>query len=292
MLAVSVVLALVLPGRGGHGDVTREVRLQGSAEPGDDRFTDSTDPQGGARVPPAARGTSPGADGGHASPRGAADGLYGGTRSVPACEVERQISRLGAAPAKNRAFAVAVGVEPVAVPRYLRSLTPLRLVRDAWVTDHGYRSGEAYPYQAVLQAGTAVLVDRLAVPRVRCACGNPLSEPDGEGRYRPTGNRWPGFSLARTVRVKAAEKPVDAFVIADLADPGRRIVRPAGATGHRFDRAAPPPAIASTATAAAPATRPAPAPGRATGRGSGSSGSPRTGTETDPGPALPPGPVS
>ncbi|WP_199819879.1 DUF6777 domain-containing protein, partial [Streptomyces sp. NRRL S-118] len=269
VLTASVVLALVLPGRGGHGDVTREVRLQGFAEPGDDRFTDSTDPRGGASVPPAARDASPGAVDGPAAHRGTADGLYGGTRNVPACEVERQISRLGATPAKNKAFAVAAGVEPVAVPRYLRSLTPLRLVKDAWVTDHGYRGGEAYPYQAVLQAGTAVLVDRLAVPRVRCACGNPLSEPlsepDGKGRYRTTGHRWPGFSLARTVRVKPAEKPVDTFVVVDLADPGRRIARPAGGTGHRYDRTAPSPAAPTTGTATT--TRPATASGPVTGTG-------------------------
>ncbi|MFF9864903.1 DUF6777 domain-containing protein [Streptomyces sp. NPDC013953] len=281
MLTASVVLALVLPGRGGHGDVTREVRLQGFAEPGDDRFTDSTDP--GASVPPAARDASPGEGDRPAAHRGTADGLYGGTRNVPACEVERQISRLGATPAKNKAFAVAAGVEPVAVPRYLRSLTPLRLAKDAWVTDHGYREGEAYPYQAVLQAGTAVLVDRLAVPRVRCACGNPLSEPssepDGKGRYRTTGNRWPGFSLAKTVRVKPAEKPVDTFVVVDLAHPGRRIARPAGGTGHRYDRTAPSPAAPTTGTATA--TRPATASGPVTG----------TATGTASGPASPPGPA-
>ncbi|GAP52775.1 serine/threonine protein kinase [Streptomyces azureus] len=48
---------------------------------------------------------------------------------------------------------------------------------DTGVTNHGFRAGRAAVLQAVLQAGTAVLVDDRGVPRVRCACGNPLRPP-------------------------------------------------------------------------------------------------------------------
>ena len=48
---------------------------------------------------------------------------------------------------------------PTGVPGYLRSLTPVQLRMDTRVTNHGYRDGAATSYQAVLQTGTAVLVD-------------------------------------------------------------------------------------------------------------------------------------
>ncbi|MGH3907098.1 MAG: DUF6777 domain-containing protein, partial [Pseudonocardiaceae bacterium] len=42
---------------------------------------------------------------------------------------------------------------------------------DTRVTNHGYRDGKATDRQAVLQAGTAVLVDEKGRPRVKCGCG-------------------------------------------------------------------------------------------------------------------------
>jgi hypothetical protein len=63
------------------------------------------------------------------------------------------------------------------IPQFLDALTPVRLRYDTRVTNHGFRDGEARPFQAILQAGTAVLVDRHGVPRNRCSCGNPLTEP-------------------------------------------------------------------------------------------------------------------
>lgn len=42
------------------------------------------------------------------------------------------------------------------------------------MTNHSLRNGVAAPFQAILQAGTAVLVDRYGTPVVRCFCGNPL----------------------------------------------------------------------------------------------------------------------
>lgn len=82
-----------------------------------------------------------------------------------------------AAPEKNRAFASVQKIEPSAVPECLRSLTPVQLRMGTRVTNHGFRDGKVTAYQAVLQAGTAVLVDDRGVPRVRCACGNPLLPP-------------------------------------------------------------------------------------------------------------------
>ncbi len=160
-------------------------------------------------------------------------GLYGGTRNTASCDVEKQIDALAADPAKNRAFASVAGVRPSEVPDHLRGLTPVQLRMDTRVTNHGYRDGEATPYQAVLQAGTAVLVDDRGVPRVRCACGNPLAEPVAQ-RTTPktTGDAWPGYRASEVVVVEPAPRPVKVFV---LYDPEREewIARPAGDTGGK-----------------------------------------------------------
>ena len=61
--------------------------------------------------------------------------------------------------------------------RYIRELRPVTLTRDTRVTNHSFVDGRAVAFQSILQAGTAVLVDKDGVPVVRCRCGNPLLEP-------------------------------------------------------------------------------------------------------------------
>ncbi len=178
--------------------------LQAAGTSGPDPFTESTardsDPEPSTASPsavPSASGTGSqvtrGVD-------GAAPGLYGGTRKVASCDVEKQIKVLGAAPEKNRAFASVQKIEPSAVPEYLRSLTPVQLRMDTRVTNHGFRDGKATAYQAVLQAGTAVLVDDRGVPRsgapaaIRCCRPSPRRAPRSR-RGRP--GRVPGVGCGR-----------------------------------------------------------------------------------------------
>ncbi|GAA3114637.1 hypothetical protein GCM10020254_71410 [Streptomyces goshikiensis] len=130
--------------------------------------------------------------------------------------MEKQITVLSAQPSKNGAFAQALGIRPETVPGYLRSLTPVQLALDTRVTNHGYRGGKSTEYQAVLQAGTAVMVDDRGVPRVRCACGNPLGPPvpltaNPERHGRP----WSSYQPAKAVAIAPAAKTVDKFVIYD-----------------------------------------------------------------------------
>ncbi|MCB1017655.1 MAG: hypothetical protein KDB10_21390, partial [Acidimicrobiales bacterium] len=98
------------------------------------------------------------------------------------------------------------------------------------VTNHGFRDGRATTIQTVLQAGTAVLVDRQGVPRARCACGNPLTPPTAVSS-RPTfrGPRWTGFDSARLTVIQVSVT-VDIFVIVDL-DTGDPFTRPPGTDG-------------------------------------------------------------
>ncbi|MFI0809139.1 DUF6777 domain-containing protein [Streptomyces echinatus] len=83
-------------------------------------------------------------------------------------------------------------------------------------TNHGFRNGTATGYQSVLQAGTAVLVDGHGVPRVRCACGNPLGSPVAQ-RTTPkiVGKSWSAYRPGNVVVVRPAPAPVPVFVLYD-----------------------------------------------------------------------------
>ncbi|MET7887956.1 DUF6777 domain-containing protein [Streptomyces avermitilis] len=217
-VVVAVVAALVFTRS--HGTSTAgkggEVFLQAAGKSGPDPFTESTAnesstdpltpaPASTSASAPAARGID-----------GSEPGLYGGTRKVSSCDVEKQIKALQAAPDRNRAFASVEGIEPSEVPAYLRSLTPVQLRVDTWVTNHGFRNGVATPYQAVLQAGTAVLVNSRGVPRVRCACGNPLLYPVPQTtRPRQTGDKWASYRPQNVVFVTPAPTAINVFVIFD-----------------------------------------------------------------------------
>src|SRR5919202_6667336 len=107
-------------------------------------------------------------------------GLFGGTGSDFVCDRELLIRLLKERPQRLREWARVEGITPrtpAAVAKYIRSLRPATLVRDTRVTNHGFKDGHAYPFQAVLAAGTAVLVDQAGAIRARCRCGNPLVDP-------------------------------------------------------------------------------------------------------------------
>lgn len=101
-------------------------------------------------------------------------------------------------------------------------LTEVILQRDTRVT--AFRGGVA-PVQAVLQAGSAILVDDYGVPRVRCGGVIPL------GPARPvtssptyTGAAWAGFDPAALTVVVAAGR-VDTFTLVNLDGPGTEPIR-------------------------------------------------------------------
>ncbi|MEU0337844.1 DUF6777 domain-containing protein [Streptomyces bobili] len=263
-LLVAVAVALVLTTRSGGGSGgDSEVFLQAAGKTGPHPFTESTATD--ASAPPAS--TAPttsapanavrGVDGG-------APGLYGGTRDVTACDVEKQIKALKADPAKTRAFASVPRIDPAEVPAHLRALTPVQLRMDTRVTNHGYRDGAATPYQAVLQSGTAVLVDGHGVPRVRCACGNPLTSPVAQQTTpKRTGDSWPSYHPSDVVVVTPSTTVINTFVLYD-PDDDRWFARHRGDTGGK-DRPAKPPVTppkpsASVSSPTAPSTSHSPGP--------------------------------
>nr|WP_202458270.1 DUF6777 domain-containing protein [Streptomyces sp. SID5464] len=244
MIATAVVAAVILAvvltrpdgggtgaSDGGTGTSEGEVFLQPAADTGPDPFTESTAKESSAS-PVSPSPTELATQNAVRGVQGGAPGLYGGTRNVASCDVEKQITYFEGAPDKQRAFASVARVDPPDVPAYLRSLTPVVLRIDTRVTNHGYSNGRATGYQAVLQAGTAVLVDDRGMPRVRCACGNPLSAPVAQqSAPKTTGDAWPGYKQSNVVAVTPAPKPVDVFVMCE--PDGEWFERHKGDTGEK-----------------------------------------------------------
>ncbi|KUN23497.1 hypothetical protein AQJ23_24635 [Streptomyces antibioticus] len=214
--------ALIVAGCAG-GNNTRasgELFLQPVAAQGPDPFTASTATVTATPTPVTRTQQSQQAQqSGVRSVSGATPGLYGGTARTGSCDVDQQIEQLTADPAKGRAFAQVAGVTQDSVPAYLRSLTSVVLRADTRVTNHGYRAGQATSFPAVLQSGTAVLVDNRGVPRVRCACGNPLT-PSAvrSGSPGTKGQSWSGYRPDGVIVVTPAPQVATHITIIDVAD--------------------------------------------------------------------------
>ncbi|MBL1103815.1 hypothetical protein JK361_04205 [Streptomyces sp. 5-8] len=306
MVTVCVLSALLLAA-GCAGSGVRQTRvgelvfLQAVGDRGPEPFTDSTATGSAATADPtrpaSPRSTVPVSAAELAAPlraartlSGATPGLYRGTPHVAGCDVERHIGYLAADRAKADAFARAAGVTRSALPEYLRGLTPVVLGSDTRVTNHSYRNRRATGYQAVLQAGTAVLVDDRGVPRVRCACGNPLGPPTPtRGGAGARGTPWAGYRPNKVIVVAPAPRAVTSITIADSKSSAwieRRV-------GHdvRRDHVVPPPVRAGTsASPTAPVATRSPATGQPSPHDSRPAAAPaRTGTPTS-SPGRPPSP--
>ncbi|MDQ1073099.1 DUF6777 domain-containing protein [Streptomyces canus] len=271
-VVAAVVLAVVFTRSGGGSPSAGggEVFLQAAAKTGPDPFTESTAKDSSA--PPVSASPTDTSEAANAvrGVDGGAPGLYGGTRNVSSCDVEKQVKALHADPSKNRAFATVVGVQPTEVPAYLRSLTPLQLRMDTRVTNHGYRDGAPTSYQAVVQAGTAVLVDSHGVPRTRCACGNPLTPPVAQQTTpKRTGDTWPSYRPSNVVVVAPSTTVINIFVIYD-PDHHDWIARHRGDTGGKDHKTHPPtrpsPSV-SASTLSPPTTPTSPSPCVSTSKG-------------------------
>jgi hypothetical protein len=168
LLAALVVVAIVVVG--GHGGTeqasAQTVRFEKPTDPGANPFTKPADVRGKTKIKPA-------------QPQKVGQGPFGGTGSDRVCDRELLIRSLKAQPDRLREWARVAGVRPTyrAVARYIRKLKPVTLIRDTRVTNHSFVNGRAVPFQSILQAGTAVLVDKSGRPVARCRCGNPLLEP-------------------------------------------------------------------------------------------------------------------
>lgn len=158
-------------------------------------------------------------------------GLYGGTKNNAECDKDQLVAFLEANPDKASAWAKVHGIEPAGIRDFVAGLTPVVLRHDTRVTNHGFKNGVADARQSVLQAGTAVLVDKLGVPRARCYCGNPLLEPI-PAPVTPTysGDAWPGFTPEKVEVIAPASAPLVEIPVVDTAT-GDVFARPIGTEG-------------------------------------------------------------
>jgi hypothetical protein len=155
----------------------------------------------------------------------------------------------------------------------VRSLTPVLLRVDTQVTNHGFSNGAATSFQAVLQTGTAVMVDASGVPRARCSCGNPLLPPSTTSNESFTGPSWPNFQSGNVVVVEPATVNVTVIILVD-PDTGAWFGRPTGSDGGADHRVPPPTSTTPTATGPSSGT-PSPSTGAPTS-GSGPATTPTT----------------
>lgn len=207
VIAVAAVVAIVAAGVallivGGGSATANEVRFQTVSEPGPDPFTapavataSSESSSSSESTPPESNGSSPEStapestpsepsDPSAAAPEGQSDaepqpGTFGGTGDNKLCDREKLIEELSKDPQKLSAWAETAGIEadPQTVADFIRKLRPSTLTQDTQVTNHSFSGGEAKGYQAILEKGTAVLVDEDGKAVARCRCGNPLAEP-------------------------------------------------------------------------------------------------------------------
>lgn len=239
-----------------------EIFLQPAADAGPDPFFDDADAlvPGGEAPRPSASGDTPATtvdpDTSIATTAtdGTSPGLYGGTRDNAVCDPGAIVSFLDGAPDKADAWARAQGIGVDDIESFIAGLTPVTLLTDTRVTNHGFRNGSANPFQAVLQAGTAVLVDDTGVPRARCSCGNPLLAPVAQTSSTAyVGDEWAGFEPEQVTVISPGE-PVVQLVLVDLTS-GEEFARPVGSSGA-VDVAVSNPTTTAPTTTAAPSADP------------------------------------
>ncbi|WP_254407756.1 PASTA domain-containing protein [Streptomyces sp. AC495_CC817] len=171
--------------------------------------------------------------------QGSTPGLYGGTRKPKVCDVGKLEDFLTDPENKKKAqqWARIVGVGVDRIPDYLDDLTPVLLRHDTLVKNHDYKKGRAVPFDALLEAGIAVLVDDQGLPAVKCSCGNPLrsfaADPDRiKVTFTGDNKEWESYDQAAVVVVKPAPEQLKEIKLVDVEDPDRGISREVGTTGE------------------------------------------------------------
>jgi hypothetical protein len=165
------------------------------------------------------------------------------------CDAEQMVAFLEANPDTAAAWAGVLGIGVGEIRSYVATLTPVILRSDVYVTNHGFVNGRPTVIPAVLQAGTAVFVDRYGTPVVKCYCGNPLTKPPPRAPgITYVGPRWPGFTQINITVVVSTTVIIDTFTLVDPAT-NQGFGRPAGTDGSD-DGPAPPPGQTGSSTSA------------------------------------------
>ncbi len=157
-------------------------------------------------------------------------GLYGGMHNESACDTKELGMDLTTHPDRAAAWAGVLGILAADIPDYLAGLTPVFLQYDTYLTNYSFVDGKARSTPAVIQAGTAVIVDKYGKPVAKCNCGNPLTQPTATEGLRYIGTPWPAFSRATVTSVTAVTVAIVSFTLRDLSS-GSVFDRPIGTSG-------------------------------------------------------------
>lgn len=157
-------------------------------------------------------------------------GLFGGTEKLASCDPHKLVVFLGNHPDKAAAWAGVLGIRTTDIATFVSGLTSVILRSDTLVTNHGFVNGHATAVNAVLQAGTAVLVDKHGAPVTRCFCGNPLTRPGSFDRITFVGTPWPTFSNVTITVIQSVSVVINNFVLVEPRT-GVSFTRPAGTQG-------------------------------------------------------------
>jgi hypothetical protein len=170
-------------------------------------------PGSGGAPAPGGSGTNTQASGKYSA---GTPGLYGGTLNNSSCDREKMLAFLKAHAAEGREWARVVGIQYSDLDSYFSELTPTLLRADTAVTNHGFKDGKATELQAVLQAGSAVLVDKYGAPVAKCYCGNPLSKPASYSKPKYTGPTWTYWNPKTVIIVEKTTVVIEKFTMVDV----------------------------------------------------------------------------
>lgn len=168
-------------------------------------------------------------------------GLYGGTRDAGHCDKDQLVEFLGQSENRDKAeaWAGAEGLKNTSeIAGFVKKLTPVLLRTDTLVKDNDFKKGKAQPFEALLEAGIAVLVNQLGQPVVQCSCGNPLASfkhdiDKAEVKFDARNRKWPKYDTKKMVKVKPAadDKPVEVYKLVDVENPDTGLARDTGSDG-------------------------------------------------------------
>ncbi|WP_405926421.1 DUF6777 domain-containing protein [Streptomyces sp. NBC_00035] len=170
-----------------------------------------------------------------------ATGEFGGSTKPGTCDAEKLKNFLtdskNSAKAQEWARVRNIGTDEIA--GHIDQLTPVVLRHDTLVTNHEYKDGKAVPFDALLQTGIAILVDRQGLPAVKCSCGNPLLPYEGNVektsvQFKDGNKKWAGYQQDRIVVVKPppGDQQIERLQLVDVHDPDHGINRPVGTEGE------------------------------------------------------------
>ncbi|MFE3656561.1 DUF6777 domain-containing protein [Streptomyces sp. NPDC059165] len=167
-------------------------------------------------------------------------GLYGGSRNSKSCDKNRLVRFLTDPAHRRKAvqWAIAQGIGVDDIGGFVKKLTPVVLRNDTLVKNHDYEKGQAVGFDALLEAGIAVLVDAYGKPAVQCSCGNPLGvfEHDVDSAdvtFKGKGKEWAAYDPGKVVKVEpvAEERRVAAYELVDIDERDAGLERRAGTDG-------------------------------------------------------------